>query len=81
MHVPDLHVRSTPVVTQDVDLWFEEPERPEDSGGVAGRGRSVCRAKDRLVIPVLEDSLAASLVAARRGRRKVSLPGKRKSSP
>jgi hypothetical protein len=32
-----------------------------------------------LVIPVLEDSLAASKVAARRGTRKPSSPRKRKS--
>ena len=38
------------------------------------------RAKDRLVIPVLEDSLAASQVAARRRTRKASPPKKRKSS-
>jgi len=42
--------------------------------------RAANRAKDRLVIPVLEDSLAASQVAARRGTRKASPPKKRKSS-
>jgi len=42
--------------------------------------RAANRAKDRLVIPVLEDSLAASQVGARRGTRKASPPKKRKSS-
>jgi hypothetical protein len=44
------------------------------------RGRALAQrsAKDRLVIPVLEDSLAASKVAARRGTRKPSSPRKRK---
>ena len=42
--------------------------------------RAANRAKDRLVIPVLEDSLAASQVAGRRGTRKASSPRKRKSS-
>ncbi len=42
--------------------------------------RAANRAKDRLVIPVLEDSLAASQVAARRGTRKASPPKKRKPS-
>jgi len=43
--------------------------------------RAANRAKDRLVIPVLEDSLAASQLAARRGRRKSLSARKRKSSP
>ena len=42
--------------------------------------RAANRAMDRLVIPVLEDSLAASKVAARRGTRKPSSPRKRKPS-
>ena len=42
--------------------------------------REANRAKDRLVIPVLEDSLAASKVAARRGTGKPSSPRKRKPS-
>jgi len=46
---------------------------------LAGK-RAAHRAKDRLVIPVLEDSLAASQVAARRRTRKPSSPKKRKSS-
>jgi hypothetical protein len=42
--------------------------------------RAANRAKDRLVIPVLEDSLAAGKLAAKRGRRKASSAGQRKSS-
>ena len=42
--------------------------------------RAANRAKDRLVIPVLEDSLAARLVAARRGKRKTSVSKKRRLS-
>ncbi len=42
--------------------------------------RAANRAKDRLVIPVLEDSLAASQIAARRGTKKVSSPANRRSS-
>ena len=38
------------------------------------------RAKDRLVIPVLEDSLAASQVSARRKRKKLPTRKRRKSS-
>ncbi len=34
--------------------------------------RAANRPKDRLVLPVLEDSLAASQVAARRGKRKAA---------
>ncbi|MBI4324950.1 MAG: hypothetical protein HY674_06765 [Chloroflexi bacterium] len=43
--------------------------------------RAANRAKDRLVIPVLEDSLAASQLSAWPGTRKASSPRKRKSSP
>lgn len=42
--------------------------------------RAANRAKDRLVIPVLEDSLAASQVAARRGTKKAAIPRRRKPS-
>jgi len=37
--------------------------------------RAANRAKDRLVIPVLEDALAASQVSARRAMRKAAVPG------
>jgi len=136
-------LQGAPVVTQDVDLWFEDLNDPRIGealrevdaayvapsilnppmfigGGVElfdivltmhGLGefpeewrncvnvslgrhqlkvlrvdrilaskRAANRAKDRLVIPVLEDSLAASELAARRGRRKASSAKKRKSS-
>jgi hypothetical protein len=136
-------LQGAPVVTQDVDLWFEDLNDPHigealrevnaayvppsilnppmfAGGGIElfdivltmhGLGafsqewrncvdvslgrhklkvlsmdrilaskRAANRAKDRLVIPVLEDSLAAGQVAARRGRRKASLPKKRKFS-
>jgi hypothetical protein len=42
--------------------------------------RGANRAKDRLVIQVLEDSLAASQLAARHGTRKASSPKRRKPS-
>jgi len=42
--------------------------------------RAANRAKDRLVIPVLEDSLAASQLAAQRGTKKASSPRNPKSS-
>ena len=42
--------------------------------------RAANRAKDRLVIPVLEDSLAASKVATQRRMRKPTIRGKRKRS-
>lgn len=42
--------------------------------------RAANRAKDRLVIPVLEDALPASQLAAERGRSKASSAKKRKSS-
>jgi hypothetical protein len=42
--------------------------------------RAANRAKDRLVIPVLEDSLAASRVAPRRAKRKPAIRVKRKRS-
>jgi hypothetical protein len=134
-------LQGAPVVTQDVDLWFEDLSDPRirealravnaayvppsvlnppmfAGGGVElfdivltmhGLGafseelrncvnvslgryrlkvlrvdrilaskRAANRTKDRLVIPVLEDSLAASQVAVRRGVRKVSPPIKRK---
>ena len=137
-------LQGAPVVTQDVDLWFEDLSDPHigealrevdaayvgpsilnppmfAGGGVElfdivltmhGLGafseewrncvnvslgrhklrvlrvdrilvskRAANRAKDRLVIPVLEDSLAAIRLAARRGRRKTALAKKRKSSP
>jgi len=136
-------LQGAPVVTQDVDLWFEDLNDPRigealrevdaayvppsilnppmfAGGGIElfdivltmhGLGafseewrncvdvslgrhqlkvlrmdrilaskRAANRAKDRLVIPVLEDSLAASQVAARRGTRKASPPKKRKPS-
>lgn len=43
--------------------------------------RAANRAKDRLVIPVLEDSLAVSQAAARRKKKRASAPRKRKSPP
>jgi len=43
--------------------------------------RAANRAKDRLVIPVLEDSLAATRLATRRRRRKFLTPRKSRSSP
>ena len=136
-------LQGAPVVTQDVDLWFEDLSDPRigealrvvdaayvppsilnppmfAGGGVElfdivltlhgletfskelrncvdvalGRHklkvlrverilaskRAANRAKDRMVIPVLEDSLAASKVAARRGTRKSTSPRKRESS-
>ena len=136
-------LQGAPVVTQDVDLWFEDLNDPRigealrevdaayvppsilnppmfAGGGIElfdivltmhGLGtfseewrncvdvslgrhklkvlrvdrilaskRAANRAKDRLVIPVLEDSLAASQVAARRGTRKASPPKQRKTS-
>jgi hypothetical protein len=136
-------LQGAPVVTQDVDLWFEDLSDPRirealrevdasyvapsvlnppmfAGGGVElfdivltmhGLGefseewpncvsvslgryelkvlrvdrilaskRAANRAKDRLVIPVLEDSLAASPLAARRGREKASSAKKRKSA-
>lgn len=136
-------LQGAPVVTQDVDLWFEDLNDPrirEAAGEVgaayvspsilnppmfAGGGvelfdivltmhglgafaeewrnsvvvslgrqklrvlrvdrilaskRAANRAKDRLVLPVLEDSLAASKVAARRGKKKASSPRKCKPS-
>lgn len=136
-------LQGAPVVTQDVDLWFEDLSDPRigealrevdaayvppsvlnpplfAGGGVElfdivltmhGLGafseewgnrvdvslgryklkvlrmdrilaskRAANRAKDRLVIPALEDSLAATQVVARRERSTASLPRKRKSS-
>jgi hypothetical protein len=136
-------LQGAPVVTQDVDLWFEDLSDPRigealrevnaayvapsilnppmfAGGGVElfdivltmhglesfpkelqncvevplGRHklkvlrvdrilaskRAANRPKDRLVIPVLEDSLAASKVAERRKKRKTSSSGKRKPS-
>jgi len=136
-------LQGAPVVTQDVDLWFEDLSDPRigealravdaayaapsmqnppmfAGGGVElfdivltlhGLGtfaeewpncvdvslgrhklkvlrvdrilaskRAANRAKDRLVIPVLEDSLAATQVAARRQKRKLPIRGKRKSA-
>jgi hypothetical protein len=136
-------LQGAPVVTQDVDLWFEDLNDPRirealrevdgvyvapsvlnppmfAGGGVElfdivltmhGLGefseewrncvnvalgrhqlkvlrvdrilaskRAANRAKDRLVIPVLEDALAASQLAANRGRSKAPSAKKRKSS-
>lgn len=136
-------LQGAPVVTQDVDLWFEDLADPRigealrevkaayvapsvlnppmfAGGGVelfdivltldglgtfaeewrkcvgvtVGRHklkvlrvdrilaskRAANRVKDRLVIPVLEDSLAATQVVARRERRKPASAGKRRSS-
>ncbi len=136
-------LQGAPVVTQDVDLWFEDLSDPRigealrevdaayvppsilnppmfAGGGVElfdivltthGLGRfrdewrhcvevpfgrqklkvlrmdrilaskrAANRAKDRLVIPVLEDALAASQVTSRRRKRKAAPPRKRKSS-
>ena len=136
-------LQGAPVVTQDVDLWFEDLSDPRIrealkevdaayaapslqnppmfiGGGVElfdivltmhGLGtfakelrncvdvalgrmklkvlrvdrilaskRAANRAKDRLVIPVLEDSLAASRISARRKARKTTVPKRRKSS-
>jgi len=136
-------LQGAPVVTQDVDLWFEDLSDPRIrealkevdaayaapslqnppmfiGGGVelfdivltmhgletfaeelrncvdvaVGRHqlkvlrvdrilvskRAANRAKDRLVIPVLEDSLAASQVSARRKRKKLPTRKRRKSS-
>jgi hypothetical protein len=136
-------MQGAPVVTQDVDLWFEDLSDPSirkalkevdaayvapsvlnppmfAGGGVElfdivltmhGLGsfaeelqncvdvalgrhklkilrvdrilaskRAANRAKDRLVIPVLEDSLAASQLAARCGMKKTSSPRKPKAS-
>lgn len=42
--------------------------------------RAANRAKDRLVIPVLEDALATNQAAARRGKKKDSPPRKREPS-
>jgi hypothetical protein len=135
-------LQGAPVVTQDVDLWFEDLSDPRirealkevdaayvapsvlnppmfAGGGVElfdivltmhGLGsfaeelrncvdvllgrhklkvlrvdrilaskRAANRAKDRLVIPVLEDSVAANQLAARRGTKKASSPRKPKS--
>ena len=136
-------LQGAPVVTQDVDLWFEDLSDPRigdalremdaayvppsilnppmfAGGGVElfdivltmhglrsfpeelrncvevslGRQklkvlgvdrilaskRAANRAKDRLVIPVLEDAWAASQVAARRAKKKAALPRKLKPS-
>jgi hypothetical protein len=136
-------LQGAPVVTQDVDLWFEDlSDRhirealrevnaayvppsilnpPMFSGGgvelfdivltmheigtfpeefrncidvslgrhklkvlrmdrILARKRAANRPKDRLVIPVLEDSLATGKVSGRRAKRKASLPRKRKPS-
>ena len=136
-------LQGAPVVTQDVDLWFEDLDDPRlrdalrqvdaayvppsllnppmfAGGGVElfdivlmmhgletfpkelrncvevslGRHklkvlrldrilaskRAANRAKDRLVIPVLEDSLAATKVAARHEKRKATIRRKRKRS-
>ena len=136
-------LQGAPVVTQDVDLWFEDLSDPRiqealrevDAAYVApsilnppmfiGGGvelfdivltmhglatfleelrncvdvslgrhklkvlrvdrilaskRAANRAKDRLVIPVLEDSLAATRIAARREKKQAAIRANRKSS-
>ena len=136
-------LQGAPVVTQDIDLWFEDlsdprirealrevdasyvppsilnppmfagggvelfdivltmhglatfPEEFRNCVGVSlGRHklkvlrverilaskRAANRAKDRLVIPVLEDSLAATRIAARQGKGKPAIRGKRRRS-
>ena len=48
---------------------------------ILARKRAANRAKDRLVIPVLEDSLAAGQVSARRKARKAATPRRRRLLP
>jgi hypothetical protein len=84
-------VRLRRSLTRGRALAQQLPNRPDVSLGrhklkvlrldrILASKRAANRAKDRLVIPVLEDSLAASQLAARRGTRKASSPKKRKSS-